>query len=740
MSASDSDCTTGEARVNQIIADYLQAIERGEVPDRAGLLARHADIVAELSAFFADHDRFQRAAAPLADALTLPPCDSPSPGRGPKVAYFGDYELLEEIARGGMGIVYKARQMSLNRPVALKMILAGEWATPEARQRFRAEAEAAANLQHPNIVAIHEVGEHEGQQYFSMDFVVGNNLAQLVRGNPLSAGRAASYVKTIAEAVHFAHQRGTLHRDLKPQNVLIDADDRPRITDFGLAKRVETDSDVTRTGDVIGSPSYMPPEQASSRPDEVGPHSDVYSLGAILYELLTARPPFRGATAMETLCQVIESPPVSLRKRNPDVPPDLETICLKCLEKRPERRYHSARELAEELGRFLNREPIHARPVSLARRGAFWARRHPWVIRALASLFLVGLTLLCYGLWAENRYLVWLQANPGHVRAAGPRTDRLKTATNVGSVLFVLLMAAYAFYSRRAERPGSLKSLVDPAWALQLLRSRHAPSSLLMLTLGILGGAGVVYSVILVAMITEAYVWEATRNFNDMLMAYGLFLTGGSMLLVTVEGSRRRSSGSSVRLPAPADLDPIRQAVLAGDVIGAVKLYRRQARDVSLLEAREFVARLVADLEAVHPGRITANVRALYSLNPNRLLIGLLIEGILVGSIVVMLAAEARLPWMVGFLCGWLLGCAVFLAIRFRRIWQQIAIWLVALLGSFGVVASAQACSPGLHVSMDGLCFPVGAVAGIILIIAGVARRPTRQPKTVSNERGPSIN
>ncbi len=341
MSASDADRTITDARVNQIIADYLQSIERGEVPDRAGLLVRHADIAQELSAFFADHDRFQRAAAPLADALTLPPGESSSPSRAPKVAYFGDYELLEEIARGGMGVVYKARQMSLNRPVALKMILAGEWATPEARQRFRAEAEAAANLQHPNIVAIHEVGEHEGQQYFSMDFVAGKNLAELVRGNPLSAERVASYVKTIAEAVHFAHQRGILHRDLKPQNVLIDADDRPRITDFGLAKRVETDSGLTRTGDVLGSPSYMPPEQASSRPDELGPPSDVYSLGAILYELLTGRPPFRGVTPLETLCQVIQSPPVSPRKLNPDVPQDLETICLKCLEKRPQQRYHS---------------------------------------------------------------------------------------------------------------------------------------------------------------------------------------------------------------------------------------------------------------------------------------------------------------------------------------------------------------------------------------------------------------
>src|SRR5579863_3500492 len=225
---------------------------------------------------------------------------------GTRIRQFGDYEILEEIARGGMGVVYKARQISLNRPVALKMILAGQWATPEARQRFRAEAEAAANLQHPNIVAIHEVGEHEGQPYFTMDFVDGTNLAALVRGKSLPPERAAAYVKTIAQAVQFAHEHGILHRDLKPQNVLIDRDDRPRITDFGLAKRVETESGLTHTGEVLGSPSYMPPEQASSRLDDVSPQSDVYSLGAILYELITGRAPFSGATALETLCQVID--------------------------------------------------------------------------------------------------------------------------------------------------------------------------------------------------------------------------------------------------------------------------------------------------------------------------------------------------------------------------------------------------------------------------------------------------
>ena len=262
-----------------------------------------------------------------------------------------------------MGVVWKARQASLNRTVAVKMILAGKLAGEAEVQRFRREAEAAANLQHPNIVAIHEVGEHDGQHYYSMDYVQGRDLGALVReSGPLPPARAAECLKTIAEAVHFAHQRGTLHRDLKPQNVLMDAAGVPRITDFGLAKFIERDDSLTQTGAAMGSPSYMPPEQAAGHLDQVGPHSDVYSLGAILYELLTGRPPFRAETAVATMRLVMESDPVPPRKLNPAVPPDLETICLKCLEKNPARRYPSAHALAEELGRFLKHEPIQARP------------------------------------------------------------------------------------------------------------------------------------------------------------------------------------------------------------------------------------------------------------------------------------------------------------------------------------------------------------------------------------------
>jgi len=309
------------------------------------------------------------------------------------VTSFGDYELLEEIGRGGMGIVYKARQVSLDRIVAVKVLLSGRLAGPEFVQRFRTEAAAAASLQHPNIVAIHEVGFREGQHFFAMDYVAGRSLAQITRDGPLPARRAAGYVKTTAEAIQYAHERSILHRDLTPANVLIDENDQPKVTDFGLAKRLEKDTELTLSGQVLGSPNYMPPEQAAARRGLVGKRSDVYSLGAILYHLLTGRAPFAGDTVAKTLQQVENIEPVSPQLLNPGVPRDLETICLKCLEKEPARRYASAQELADELGRFLDRKPILARPVGRPEKLWRWCRRNP-VIATLAAaavfIFLLG--------------------------------------------------------------------------------------------------------------------------------------------------------------------------------------------------------------------------------------------------------------------------------------------------------------------------------------------------------------
>src|ERR1044071_5349683 len=300
---------------------------------------------------------------------------------------FGDYELLEEVARGGMGIVYKARQVSLGRIVAVKMLLFGPLSSPEFVKRFRAEASAAASLQHPNIVAIHEVGVHEGQQFFALDYVEGPSLAKLISSSGFRISdfkRAARYLKIISETIHYAHERGILHRDLKPSNVLIDASDQPRVTDFGLARRLEGDSELTVTGQVLGSPNYMPPEQAAGRRGKVGRRSDVYSLGAMLYHLLTGRPPFVGEALTDTLEQVLNAEPLSPRLLNPSVPRDLETICLKCLEKEPEKRYATAQALADELGRVLNNEPVHARPVTGAERVWRWCRRRPGLAGALA--------------------------------------------------------------------------------------------------------------------------------------------------------------------------------------------------------------------------------------------------------------------------------------------------------------------------------------------------------------------
>ena len=325
---------------------------------------------------------------------------SPGLGNSPG-SWFGSYELIEQIGEGGMGVVYKARQRTLNRIVALKMMRSGSLASESEVKRFRSEAQAVARLQHPNVVAIHEVGEQDGQFFFSMDYIEGKNLAEVVRRTPLPAERAARYVKTIAEATHYAHERGILHRDLKPANVLIDASDQPRITDFGLAKHIETDSDLTVSGAVVGTPSYMPPEQAAGRRKEIGPASDVYSLGAILYDLLTGRPPFRADTPVDTLRQVLDTEPAPPRLLNAKVPRDLETICLKCLAKEPGQRYPSAQELADDLGRFLLREPIQARPVGRLGRLWRWCHRNP----ALAGLVgAVGVMLLLLGVAAiESR-------------------------------------------------------------------------------------------------------------------------------------------------------------------------------------------------------------------------------------------------------------------------------------------------------------------------------------------------
>jgi serine/threonine-protein kinase len=291
-----------------------------------------------------------------------------SPGTAARLPRIPGYEILGELGSGGMGKVYQARQTQLNRVTALKVVLAGLHASPEERERFRIEAEAAARVQHPHVVQIYEVGEHDGHHYLALEFVDGGSLAQKTNGAPLPSRQAAELLAQLADGVNEAHQRGVVHRDLKPANVLLTAAGLPKITDFGLAKRLDADLAQTRTGAILGTPSYMAPEQAEGRSKDVGPATDVYALGAMLYELLTGRPPFRAATLWETLEQVRTQEPAPPRLVQPGTPRDLETICLKCLQKEPNRRYASAGELRDDLRRFLEGEPIHARSINVLER------------------------------------------------------------------------------------------------------------------------------------------------------------------------------------------------------------------------------------------------------------------------------------------------------------------------------------------------------------------------------------
>lgn len=402
MQSAEQGESERERQLDAIIAEYYRLSDAGGVADQSEFIRRNPDFALELAEFFSDarllnpNDHFDPTENLQGPTISLGTSRPSKRAAGSVARYFGEYELLEELGAGGMGVVYKARQKKLKRIVALKMIRAGELANSSDLQRFEAEAKSAAKLTHPGIVSVHEVGTHNGQHFYTMDFVEGGNLSQLHRDEPVPAKHAAYLVRQLAESMQYAHQKGIVHRDLKPANILLTAQGEPRVTDFGLAKRIHDDDEsqsptMTETGQILGTAGYMSPEQASGKSRLVGPPSDVYSLGAVLYALLTSRAPFVGETPSHTIMQVLQNEPISPRKLNPSVPRDLVTICLKCLEKEPHKRYATAQFLADDLMRFQEGKPVKARHVSSVERSWRWCRRNSILTALVAMAFLVFL-------------------------------------------------------------------------------------------------------------------------------------------------------------------------------------------------------------------------------------------------------------------------------------------------------------------------------------------------------------
>ena len=665
------------------------------------------------------------AATVLQDPLTT---TASAPEAGTRLRYFGDYELLEEIARGGMGVVWKARQSSLKRDVALKMIRAGALAGPDEVERFLREAEAAANLQHPNIVAIHEVGEHDGQHYFSMDYVAGRDLGAIVKHGPLSARTAARYVKIIAEAIHFAHQRGTLHRDLKPQNVLIDAADQPRITDFGLAKFMNDDSRITQSGMVMGSPSYMPPEQATGRHGDIGPASDVYSLGAMLYEFLTGRPPFRAATALATLRQVMEVEPAAPRKLKADVPLDLETICLKCLEKTPAARYPTARALAEELDRFLKGEPIQARPASAVRKTVSWVRRHPGTLAAFAALAIVALAFGVFYLTEENAFLRARQANPSLARVPGPRHESLQIR-GISSTLFALSAGGWLFIIVQRRARGASKDLFDQQWINQPLQPLDRLTRRIAIGGGLILVAG---GVTLLAKIIEAHVWEGESILGRIGLIYWPIYCGIAILGMVIRDYRlvhhglpaRSEIGSPGRQLTAEQIGSIRRGLEDHDLLGAIERCRQAVPDASLKEARRFVFALWAGLRALHPEKFAPPPLSLATLNWKAMLICGLIESIILGVLWNAMPPSYPASAVSQFAYCLLFGMGVIAGLRVKGLWKR----LLLLAPSLAVMILSETIVPRLaevssHSMGSYLC---GGFFGILLMVSAFNPRRRR--------------
>jgi hypothetical protein len=418
------------ARVEEYLRRFPELADvRGAVPALAAAEYQHRlrtepDLtLTDYLQRFPRHRRHLGEAARALSATAWGAGAAPARGEASGWPSIPGYRILGELGRGGMGVVYQAWQESLDRPVALKVILAGEHAGPEERRRFQTEAEAAARLQHPNIVQVYEVGEHLRRPFFSMELVEGTSLADQAGGELPTPRAAAALIAALARAVDHAHRRGIVHRDLKPANVLLTPDGTPKITDFGLAKRLDRGDSQTQSGAILGTPAYMAPEQAAGKTKEIGPAADLYALGTLLYEQLAGRPPFRADTPLETLQRVVSEEPAPPRRERPAVPADLEAICLQCLRKEPARRYASARELAEDLERFLQGEPVRARRPGALERLRRAAGRHREIVWAsVGAVVALALALLCGGFLFLSRPAFQVPA----VRMAGMEgTDAL---------------------------------------------------------------------------------------------------------------------------------------------------------------------------------------------------------------------------------------------------------------------------------------------------------------------------
>ncbi len=551
--------TPDDPRLSELLDDYLARLQAGEQPDREVLLQAHPELAAMVECLDALESLAPEAEglpadltvrADLADASTTVDPAADDLGRLPRP--FGQYELIEEIGRGGMGVVYRARQAGLDREVAVKMILGSHLASPEHVRRFHAEARAAARLRHANIVHIHEVGQLHGQDFFAMEFVEGESLAELLARGPLDADRAVRILAAVARAVDHLHCQEIVHRDLKPSNILLDRAGEPYVTDFGLAKIRAPDAQRTATGVIAGTPSYMAPEQAAGHGDDVGPAADIYSLGAILYEMLTGSPPFKHENPLDTIMDVLGREPPLPRQRNPKVARSLELICLKCLAKSPGDRYASAAALADDLERFARGDALEVRPPRLGQKLWSWARRQP----ALAA------RLMAFGVF----YVVdWINYARGDVD--------LRFHWQI-TVLLTAWVAASVVCQRALKRRGErfparfIWGTFDAAFLLAvMLMANGAASPLVVLYPLLIVGSGLWFRVRFVAymtvlamlsygvLIVDFYVWrpelqqDFDPRFHRHLINAAALLVLGATVAYLVHRVRSLSSFYGGRRP-----------------------------------------------------------------------------------------------------------------------------------------------------------------------------------------------